>query len=238
MLSINMQCLRHKIGQLEALVSDKFDIIAMCDHWLTDVEFEVLNIDNFNVAAHFSRCTPYGGVLVLVRNNVVYKTLDSISRLSIERECELCGILLCDFECIILSVYRSPGCDVAVFLETLGSALGSIIFGDKVLVISGDFNVDFTKMDSGAAMVCDFLAGYGLSRTVEFSTRYDACIDNVFADQRFEYFATTQVRSGLSDHHGIHSTFRCIGSTVTDRPARLIRPITENGRNIFFCYFM
>lgn len=85
---LNIRSLRNKIDEIETLVADKnFNILCFNEHWLSEIEVNVLNILDYQVASSFCRKnTNGGGSLILVKPALKWSFLDFINSLSPEKD--------------------------------------------------------------------------------------------------------------------------------------------------------
>jgi exonuclease III len=71
----------------------------------------------------------------------------------------------------IVCVYRSPDGEFDKFLNKLGSVIQKLLMKDKILIICGDWNIDFLHEDSNLKGFTDLLLRYNLVNTVRSPTR-------------------------------------------------------------------
>lgn len=132
----------------------KPDIVALCEHKMSETEISRLNIENYIVCSSFSRkLTTGGGVVILSRKNVTCKKLciKSIEKLATEKEFECClAIVKADkMSFVIACLYRSPQSKYEdPFLNKLEILMGTILKKHKNLIIVGDLNINVLDHDS------------------------------------------------------------------------------------------
>ena len=127
---------------------------------------------------------------------------------------------------IVMAVYRSPDSDLAIFQETFGRAIETILqkFNKKIkIVVAGDFNVDLQRPSVQRTALQNCMTSYGLGGTVWDYTRIQGnsrtTLDNVYTNIR-QY--TIRILPGLSDHRDIFFTASIEKSTeVTHTKKRL-----------------
>ncbi|RYA68204.1 hypothetical protein DD592_26905 [Enterobacter cloacae complex sp. 2DZ2F20B] len=118
---------------------------------------------------------------MIMRNAEVSCTrLQNLEQLSIEKHGEISGIYMNNLEIYVINVYRSPSGDLNKFLSTLVKVFGIINTLKNNIILTGDFNVKFDKEDPLKDCLLDFMRTYGLFHLVEFPTRNNNCLDNVF----------------------------------------------------------
>ena len=122
------------------------------------------------------------GVAVLVREGVQNVSLDLMEYV-VEKDCEVAGSFLPDYKLMILSCYRSPSGDFQSFLNILESVFSTMNLHDNKIILTGDFNVRFNDSNNvEAALLCDFLAAFGLHTSFADPTRLGNCLDNAFSN--------------------------------------------------------
>ncbi|VEN50128.1 unnamed protein product [Callosobruchus maculatus] len=90
MLFLNIRSLSGKLDELELQIGDKsYDILCLCEHWLTDQNIEQCNLNNFNISNYYCRkLTKGGGVMIYAKDNIVTKKISVIDSLSEEKHCK------------------------------------------------------------------------------------------------------------------------------------------------------
>lgn len=219
-LYANVQGIRNKTLEFETLLRDeKISIFCISEHWLVNDKFEALNIPGYRAASGFCRSeNKRGGVAIYTMEGIDYESLN-IEGLSVEMQCEVSGIFLKQFNLQVVTVYRSPSGVVDIFAGVLSLVLDKLSPINQT-VVAGDFNVHFENVkDLDALDLCSIFSSYALSRQVYFSTRLNACIDNIFADQQLSSAVAEkcELRAQLlSDHDGI-----IFSINVPKRPCKL-----------------
>jgi exonuclease III len=79
---------------------------------------------------------------------------------------ELPGYKLC-----IARVYRSPDGQCDKFLNKLELVVQKLIMKDKILILCGDWNIDFLREDGNLKDLTDLQLRYNLVNTVQSPTR-------------------------------------------------------------------
>lgn len=230
-LHVNIQCIRNKFLEFDVLLNDNnFDCFCLNEHWLSPDEFSVLKFSRFASAVGFCRTVRiHGGVGIYVRNNIKYMDLN-ITRFSEEIHCEAAGIFLASEGIQLITLYRSPNGDFNRFLEIISQILNFINISDNI-VLTGDFNVHFLESsDHRVLRLNNLLLSFGLRPTVNFNTRYETCLDNVYTNIledgcRVQSFNTY----GLSDHSGVLFRAFLPGDCKAGGTRCSYRPITDEG---------
>lgn len=238
-MHINIQCIRNKINELEAVISNEiipFDIICVNEHWLKCNEIDSFkNINDYQLASIFCRSVfSHGGTLILVKNNLNYKLLPHLSNLSSEKDCEISAIIIenFDFDTIVINIYRSPNGSLYIFFEILEKLLNKIDIKNKI-ILCGDFNIRFNTSDSANITLIDLLKTFGIEQTIFESTRLSNCIDNIFTNFSVDDYNSYNKELLLSDHLSQVLEVQLQINKRFQEHEKLIRPITEIGKNKF-----
>ena len=181
LLHLNIRSVRNKANELEALLQEKdVDVLCLTEHWLTDDEAAVFNIDRYELISCFARKQSRGGGSAIFCKPPMNCINDRFSvDLSIESCIEISSIVLKDFNLWLVAVYRPPSADLDRFIEVLDGVIDKIGV-DKMIIIVGDFNVHFNTNDRDCARLCDAMGCSGFQPMIEGVTRRNACLDNVF----------------------------------------------------------
>lgn len=140
-------------------------------------------------ASFFSRDDHiHGGVIQLIKSGINYQDLKWISDMSIEITCEMTGIFISTYNIILINVYQSPSGNFELFIETINKLLVKINCNSNNVIIGGDFNVHFQLTNDGNAdSVYDIFASFGLYPSVQFCTRKNATLDNIFTNSTYNF---------------------------------------------------
>lgn len=103
-----MQSLRNKIDTLNVFLNrNKYQVACLSETWLSPEESEVINIQNFKMAAKYCRMHyKGGGVCIIVHNDLEYIERKDITSLSEEYVTELCAIEIKKMNLILICIYR------------------------------------------------------------------------------------------------------------------------------------
>lgn len=190
----------------------KPDIVALCEHKMSEVEISGLNISNYKVCSSFSRSlTTGGGVIILSRNNVNCKNLNikSVQSLITEKEFECCiAIVKADnISFVIACVYRSPQFKYEEpFLNKIDILIGTLLKKNKNICIVGDLNINVLNCNSTYLRFCNILKSHGLTYMIDFPTRISdttaTAIDNCLTNLNKNKIRAYGINTEISDHDG------------------------------------
>lgn len=229
---MNIQCLRNKLEEIDAYIADKnIKIIVFTEHWLSPGEIYTLN--TFTIGdCYYRQQYKHGGALIMVQEGELFNRLEFLTDLSVEKTCEMSGIVLNKYDTIIISIYRSPNGVFHDFINILATALERINIGSRYVYVCGDFNVHFNKEDRRASELSNLFACYGLNKLTNLATRGTVCLDNIFSNAfRSDQCNNVQIIDiGISDHRGIITELNICPKPIK----RLVRPITFLGKYQLF----
>ena len=235
LFSINIQSLRSKISLLDGfLIERDSTYLALCisEHWMREADITGLCVSQYSVASFFSRSHhSHGGVAIFIRNDLRFMPL-SISKFSIEKDCELAGITLPDLNLVLLCVYRWPLGSFTAFLDILSRVLTTVDHHRHRVILTGDFNVKFGSASSEETRLSDLLAEFGLESDFSEPTRLSHCLDNAFYNFDTPVDCNT-IDFLYSDHMGLNIGFE-LPDCAKSIEKRILRPVTQEGLNVFY----
>ena len=208
----NIQCITNKIQQLDIFLSDhNADVLLLSEHWQSDDQIDLINLQNFNLCASFNRQKQkHGGVAIFCRNNIKIKHLDHCNDLSLINIFECCGVEIRGYDIVVIVVYRPPNGDINIFLEQFGKLLDMFLHSNKFLVIGGDFNIDFNVSNTALRELLNVLNCNNMCLTIHEPTRVtptsSKCIDNIIINDREVVSEANIIKNNLSDHFAQYIT--------------------------------
>lgn len=223
---------------MDAYLIDKpYDAICMAEHWLNHNDIQEYGLDNYRMTSFFTRPNrEHGGVLILLKEDYGFEELLIVNNLSVKFDCEITGILIKSINTILITLYRSPSGNIKIFMETLERLLTSLSHS-KNIIICGDFNIKFnTENDTNTSQVNDLLLSYNFESKVNFNTRKNNRLDNVFHKfiDRVTDVSARKANIPFSDHDGIKFYFSISKINDSINQIKTFRPITQHGKNSFF----
>jgi len=106
-----------------------------------------------------------------------------------EKDFEMCSVKLYlpTFTIGIVNIYTSPSGNFDYFIKELESILVLLSRKSKVLIVCGDFNINFKEDTTYKRILTSLMATFGMYPTVDFLTRiYNnsvTTIDNILLTQ-------------------------------------------------------
>ena len=233
----NSQSLRNKIPSIESYLNDKnYDCLCITEHWLKHEESSIINLDNYIVKTHFSRLHhQHGGVMSLLNPNILCNSLENVSSFSVEKICELCAVFIPIVDVIVITMYRSPNGDFNKFIDTVVNTLNELHGTSKYIILGGDINLLFGTQHAKVLYFCNLMCSYGLHPLVNFKTRKNNTLDNVFTNLSSEKICVGPANVSLSDHVGI--SVKCtVRKPIYNNSIvpKYVRPITQKGKIQFY----
>lgn len=231
---MNARSVRNKRNSVIKLICDNDpNCVIITEHWLSQEEADLFNIDNFRKVAFTARKNRRGGgVLILLRNdlNCATEVLPEISSISTDFVCEIAAVKLkfINWECIIMGVYRSPTNQTIEswnsFIDILFEAILIANPNESKVILAADFNVDLNPNSKNihAHQLTKLLKNCNLPAIFQETTRLnlrsgkDSCIDNICTNL-YNSLVDLKVISneGLMDHELLFVSFN-IGKVRND----------------------
>lgn len=210
--------------------------VCLTEHWLLESECSNVHLANYNTAAFFARSRRrHGGVIQLTKKDIEFVTLQWISDLSTEINCELAGISIPTYNFIVVTVYRSPSGDFNEFIEILVTLLNRLKCSMHKIIIGGDFNTHFNTCNVNTNILIDLFNSYGFASLVKCPTRGNATLDNIFCNISLSEVNINPLELALSDHIALQLDVQMTLNTNTKEVIpKVYRPITNCGKITFY----
>lgn len=164
------------------------DIFCVTEHGLIEESIVNLHIENYTLKSYFCRNNiKWGGVAIFVRDDSLFGFLETsrVNDSSLETTFEIAELrLLVDNRVTICSViYRSPDdSNFDAFLDKLEEYLIKTVSGNRLVMLTGDFNIDKAKNPSKFQVLTDLLNVFDLKIKIDLPTRISeksaSCLDN------------------------------------------------------------
>lgn len=202
-MQLNIQCLRNKLLVLEQFCYDyKPDIVCLSEHWLDPGEADLYVPSGYTMGSSFSRTIfKNGGSCIFLKSEHRFEMI-SLGNRSIEKDFEICAVLLTDLNIIVLSLYRSPTGDLDVLYDSLDQSLTKLNTKYSV-VLCTDLNIDFNKISKHTDRVGDLLKSHNLYASSLAPTRGDSCLDYILSSFPLGTYKVQVVDLGVSDHDAV-----------------------------------
>lgn len=131
---------------------------------------------------------------------------------------------------VVILVYRPPNGDYNNFIIILSEILETIC-RNKLVLLAGDFNVNFFDKSPMKVNLINLLTSFNLCQTINEATRVTAfsstCIDNIFINLDSELFSTKVLKTSLSDHYGQFIKININSNIITDNDKILRRNFSK-----------
>jgi exonuclease III len=204
----NICSIRNKVTEMEVLLKielKKVDILCLTEHWLNAQALHCINIAGFKLISSFCRKdSKHGGSSIYIKNGIVTREINHFPNVCEEKTFELSLIDLPTFNVNIVCIYRSPGSKPEIFMEKLELVIQKLLKKRKILILCGDWNIDFLSEDSVKKDLMELLLRYNLENTVKAPTRLTpntkTLLDVIIINKAYYTTPATIVELGLSDH--------------------------------------
>lgn len=155
------------------------DILCLSETFMRAGNEKYLKLNNYTVAAAFSRDTQRGGTCILAKQGIIYNELSHIKKYSSQKSFEACGVEVPQHKLLIVCLYRTPKSDPNIFLDKLDQFMCETVkkYGSSTkIIIAGDFNINTFKQGKVTNYLTDLCNNHNLQMHVKVPTRKDSCI--------------------------------------------------------------
>lgn len=239
-MHFNIQGLTNKFNLIEVENAEVLaDFICISEHWLKQKEIDTTYLSGFKLANYFCRSTHNrGGVCIYVKNKWYCESVN-LEKFCVEKDIEI-SALKCNLEeCVsvfVLVVYRSPSGNFNSFILNLNLVMDEIFDIQVPIILSGDFNVDFSKESREKNTLCHLLGTYGLAKLVSEPTRVTATsatvIDNIFTNIDSDFGISVR-DVHFSDHRSQVLSIKLPKANIYSRTHTYCRHFSEPNNKIF-----
>ena len=109
----------------------------------------------------------HGGVCIYAHTHLYCLEIHEVANISLEMDCELCGIYLPKINVIIITAYRSPTANVTTFMNLITTLLESLLSKynpQSRVILTGDFNIDTSKQTGDSIQLINTMAGFSFKK--------------------------------------------------------------------------
>jgi hypothetical protein len=208
LLHHNVQSLNNKLLDIAVMLAAEnliVNILWFTEHWLLEVQMNVINIDHFRSASNFSRNhSTSGGSCIFIRNNIVTKEVEYLKGLGKEKVFEISVVELFDIGAILACIYRSPDSDLYEFLHKVELFISKVSSKGKRLILCGDLNVYFLQYTGKLLNLQNLLFMNNLINIVKspttISNHSTSLIDVIIVNNIKNEIFSVNLGLGYSDH--------------------------------------
>lgn len=233
MFHINIQGLTSKLLNISALEL-AYLFFCVSEHWLPSDHLQNILLDNYVLCSYYCReGRLHGGVAIFVASafaNVCFARND-IASLSVVMDVELCGLESDVLNIILVTIYRPPNGNFDTFMNTMHSLLDLLCSSPRLLLVTGDFNINFLVPSGRLREFSDLFQSFNLVQTINSATRNSSCLDNIFTNVGSDLYNAFVWEPCLSDHAAVIIEFLISFDSTTS--SKVIYPVTARGRHRF-----
>jgi exonuclease III len=102
------------------------DIICLSETFLSAGYEKYVKISDYVMVAQFCRDKKRGGTCIMAKGNINCNELHYIAKHAGQKVFEICGVMITDYNLIVISLYRTPSSDPYIFLNKLNNLLDDI----------------------------------------------------------------------------------------------------------------
>jgi len=204
----NVCSLKNKVTELEMLLSTELkhiDILCLTEHWQSDQNISYINISGFRLVSAFCRSSSkHGRSGIHIKDGFVTSEINHFTNICEEKNFEMSLIELPMYKFNIVCIYRSPDGQLHTFLNKLELVIQKLLNKNKILLLCGDWNIDFLREDSDQKDLTDLLLRCNLVNVVKSPTRITSStktlLDVIIINKTHYTLPATVIELGLSDH--------------------------------------
>lgn len=206
----NVRSIRNKSGSVSNFAaSEKPDIFAICESWLSNNETSALLSEITPVGYtlhHLPRVRRTGGgVAVFARSHIKCCKLSTRAFGSFEHLTIQINLNNHNYNFVIL--YRPPNSSSAGFLDDFASFLETLYALPSNFIICGDFNIQIDSANSFSRQFLDLLDSWNLQQHISFPTHiHGHIIDLLLTPSNLDNISSVRSSDWISDHVWITAT--------------------------------
>lgn len=146
-------------------------VLCITEHWLNIDQIISFSLPGFSLANYFCRNRyKNGGSLIFIKQGLQYKSINKFQHLNADMDFELALIELSDINTIIACIYHFPKGNFDSFLNKLEYVLNGIHLNKKLIVLCGDFNVDFLETGNRKLLLLNLTDTFNLRQIIKTPT--------------------------------------------------------------------
>ena len=207
-------------------------------------ELDSIYIDGYTRKTAFCRTLNKNGVVIIFHKsslNLIIKEISGLNRISKEKDIEVTGIEIkinMSTKIKIVTIYRSPSGDINILFTSMRELLNNLLNDKCMLVLCGDFNVDYLSKNRVSNQLYDILNSYNVDCLINEPTRIgvnsvssiDYMCSNFLHNQK--NFSCQIFSNGLSDHTA--QVLRCDIPNIRQKSnKRITRVFSQYNYQIF-----
>lgn len=228
--TINTQCLRNKVPELEVICElNQLDILCVCEHWLVAAEIQYFSsLANLKLVSHYCRQrTSGGGVAVFIKQSFSFRELNLLQFCE-DLHGEFSGVMLLEPSLLVLAMYRSPNGNLERFFFLLELCLNYLVSLNLPIIIGTDHNVNLLQNSREAVDFLNVLRGYNIYCSVIEPTRGNSSLDTFLSNlDACDYISSVSV-DHLADHKHVLLTltkYNSLACNIDCRPKPIVSRI-------------
>nr|CAI5842854.1 unnamed protein product [Callosobruchus analis] len=232
--SVNIQGLNSKKDDLLIFLNDeRFDVICICEHWLSKNTLPSVNLYPYELITSYCRENiVHGGVAIYSLSKIRTKPID-LTKYCQPLHAEFCGVELFNRNTFLLSLYRSSASgNIHIFINKLTDILHFLYNRYKYIIIVGDINLDLDKAQENLPDMTNLLTSFGLQYYINEPTRItnrsSSCLDNIITNISSTLVSAGVIKSDMSDHCPVFVTIDYyLTKPGNDADVQIVRAIND-----------
>ena len=217
-LHTNISSVRKNLGNLQTLLCNldyRFDVLALTETWHTKQNnacISQLRLEGYHDYQGLTGNSLKGGCGLFLADHLSFLRRDDLSKASKDKNCEFESLWIeinnpKGKNTLIGVAYKHPCKDSSGFLKYLETVLNKISRENKLVILSGDFNLNLLKFDKIPCadsflnlMLANFLKPLIIQPTRINDTSTPSLIDNIFINSLQLNAVSGNLIDKVSDH--------------------------------------
>ena len=182
----------HSLSNYLSTLPFDFSCIALTETWLNANSFDAINIPSYIHVGKFRTARHGGGVSLLIRDNISFKSREDLSKFNDNFESFFVEIdksyTNTNVNVVVGVIYRIPGTDLSIFNDYYKTVMESIKSENKLCYILGDFNINLLNSNNHnlSSDFLDLSFEYSflplITRPTRITNNSSTLIDNIFTN--------------------------------------------------------
>ena len=212
-VQLNIRGIGSKVSHLKYLIEHSFencepDIVLLSETWLTD-QSPTPSISGYAFIHKPRKLKKGGGVGLLIKQNIRYRTVEKIKFTSAEFESLFVIVELLNGDKIVVgSIYRPPNTNASLYNTEYGNILCSLKkLNAKSIILGMDYNMDLLhcnkhqKTEDFVQINLDHLMFPTMTRPTRITKSTATLIDNIIISQScYSSYESNVLIDDISDH--------------------------------------
>jgi hypothetical protein len=185
-------------------------VLSFTETWLKESTQDIYNIDGYNIENQYRKSQTGGGVSLLMKDNIEYTRREDLCQTTPSLETlfvEISNIQNTNSKHVMIGViYRPPNTDINLFLNEFNVILHKIKLENKIVYLTGDFNINLLNAASHLLTeeFLELMYSYSflplINRPTRVTNNTATLIDNIWVNEFNENLTNGIFYTDITDH--------------------------------------